>query len=325
MTRRHVLLALVALLVAIPIGEVHAQSSGNGPIIGLLDAGERSEWWAAFRQKLRDLGYIEGRNVRFELRSAKAALERLGPMAQELVNLKPAVIVTSGTTAALAARRATTKIPIVMATGADQVSLGLVASLAHPGGNVTGLATLTSDLQTKRFDLLREIVPKASRLAVLWHTDNTPSMVSVRDLEHAAERSRIALQSFGVRSTEEISDAFATMTRQHADALLVVHSPLPFEERARIAELALKYRIPAIYGAAEYVEAGGLISLAPVYPDLFRRAAVYVDKILKGANPGDLPIEQPTKFETVINLKTAQALGLTLPRPVLLRAGHVIQ
>ena len=325
MKRRRALLALVVLLVALPIAEVNAQSSGSGPIIGLLDAGERSEWWAAFRQQLRDLGYVEGRNVRFESRSAKAALDRLTPMAQELVNLKPAVIVTSGTTAALAARRATSKIPIVMATGADQVSLGLVASLARPGGNVTGLATLTSDLQTKRFDLVREIVPKTSRLAVLWHADNTPSMASVRDLEHAAEPSRVALQSFGVRSAEEISDAFATMTRQHADALLVVHSPLPFEERARIAELALKYRIPAVYGASEYVEAGGLLSLAAVYPDLFRRAAIYVDKILKGANPGDLPIEQPTKFETVVNLKTAQALGLTLPRPVLLRASHVIQ
>jgi putative ABC transport system substrate-binding protein len=246
-------------------------------------------------------------------------------MAHDLVKLKVAVIVTSGIVAAQAARRATAKIPIVMATGTDQVSLGLVASLRRPGGNVTGMASLTSDLVAKRFELLREIVPGITRIAVLWHTENSPSMASVRDLERAASKSKIALQSVGISTAEELAAAFAAMSQEHADAVVVAQSPLTFDERTKIVELALKHRIPAVYGASEFVDAGGLVSFAANYSDLYRHAAVYVDKILKGARPGDLPIEQPSKFELVINRKTASALGIKIPQSVLLRADRVIE
>jgi putative ABC transport system substrate-binding protein len=321
--RRQFLLA-VAAVAAWPLTGL-AQQQGKAPAIGLLDAGGRSELWAAFRQRLRDLGYIEGRNISFESRSAKDAFDLLPAMAHDLVHLNVAVIVTSGTVAAQAARRATARIPIVMATGTDQVSLGLAASLRRPGGNVTGLATLTSDLTTKRFELLREIVPKIARLAVLWHTENTPSMASVRDLEHATSKSKIAFQSLGVSNAEELADAFAAMTRERADAMVVAQSPLMFDQRVKISELALKHRIPGVFGASEFVDAGGLASFAPNYADLFRHAAIYVDKILKGANPGDLPIEQPTKFELIINRKTATALGIKIPQSILLRAERVIE
>jgi putative ABC transport system substrate-binding protein len=280
--------------------------------------------WVAFRQQLRDLGYIEGRNVRFESRSAKDAFDLLAPMAHDLAKLDVAVIVTSGTVAARAARRATARIPIVMATGTDQVSLGLAASLARPGGNVTGNASLTSELTTKRFELLGEIVPGIARLAILWHVENMPSMASVRDLEHAAIKSRIALQSLGISNAAELAEAFAAMTREHADAVVVPQSPFTFDQRLRIAELSLKHRMPGVFGAAEFVDAGGLVSYAPSYSDLFRRAAIYVDKILKGAKPGDLPIEEPTKFELVINRKTANAMGIKVPQSILLRADRVI-
>jgi putative ABC transport system substrate-binding protein len=201
----------------------------------------------------------------------------------------------------------------------------LVASLARPGGNVTGLSSTNSDLMMKRFELLRDVVPKSSRLAVLWHADNAPSMSSVRDLEGSAGRSRVALQSYGIRSAEELTDVFSAMTRDRIEALIVVNSPFIYTERRKIIELALKHKMPAMYGGAEYVEAGGLLSYAPSYPEMFRHAAIYVDKILKGAKPGDLPIEAPTRIEFVINLKTAKALGITIPQSVLLRADQVIQ
>ncbi len=326
MKRRQSLCAIVAFALALlRTPGLGAQPSAKGPVIGLLDAGERSVRWDAFLQQLRELGYVEGRNMSFEQRYAKGRLEALPALAKELVQLKVAVIVTVGAAAAVAAHRATSKIPIVMATGTDQVSLGLVASLARPGGNVTGLSSVNSDLMVKRFELLREVVPKSSKLAVLWHADNAPSMSSVRDLEGSAARSRLALQSFGIRSAEELTDVFSTMTRERIDALIVVNSPFIYTERRRIVELALKHKMPAMYGGAEYVEAGGLLSYAPSYPEMFRHAAIYVDKILKGAKPGDLPIEEPTRIELVINLKAAKALGLTIPQSLLLRADEVIQ
>jgi putative ABC transport system substrate-binding protein len=323
MNRRDTLLALLALVATPHFAK--AQQAGKIPIVGLLEAGNRLELWAAFRQQLRELGYVDGRNVRFESRSAQGAPDLLPAMAQDLVRLKVAVIVTSGSAAALIAKRATAKIPIVMATGTDQVSLGLAASLARPGGNVTGLSTLTSELTSKRFELLREILPKSSRIAVLWHTDNAASMASVRDLEHAASISRIAFQSAGITSAEDLAEVFSAMTRERAEAMVVVQSPLTFDERRNIAELALKHRMPGVFGASEYVDAGGLASYAPNYSDLFRHAAVYVDKILKGAKPSDLSIEQPTKFELVINLKTAKSLGLAFPQSIMLQADEVIR
>jgi putative ABC transport system substrate-binding protein len=212
-----------------------------------------------------------------------------------------------------------------MATGADQLALGLAASLARPGGNVTGMSTLTADLMGKRFELLREVAPKSWRLAALWHADNVPSGASVRELDGAASRARVAFRSVAVRSAEELTTAFSEMSRERIDALIVVPSPLLYAERRRIADLALKHKLPAMYGAAEYAEAGGLLSYGPSFPEMFRHAAIYVDKILKGANPADMPIEQPTTFELVINANTARALGVVVPPSLLARASRVIQ
>jgi putative ABC transport system substrate-binding protein len=321
-----VLAAIAAALPAVVhVSRSSAQSGAKVTVIGLLDAGERLEWWDAFRQQLRELGYVEGRNMRLEQRYAKGNLDLLPGLAKELVQLKVAVIVTSGAAAAVAAQRVTRTIPIVMATGTDQVSLGLAASLARPGGNVTGVSTLTSDLMAKRFELLREIVPKSSRFAALWHADNVPSGASVKELEGAAARARVAFRSVGIRSAEELTDAFSAMSRERIEALIVLNSPFIYTERKRIADLALKHKLPAIYGAAEYAEAGGLLSYAPSYPEMFRRAAIYVDKILKGAKPADMPIEQPTTFELVINANTARALGAAIPPTLLARANRVIQ
>jgi len=322
--RRQALFAGIAAMLLSARG-VRAQVGAKVPTVAFLDASERSDWWLAFQQQLRDLGYVEGRNVNFETRSAKGNLDTLPALAQELVRQKVAVIVTSGTSAALAAKRATSTIPIVMATGTDQVSLGLAASLAHPGRNVTGLSTLTSELMGKRFEVMRELNPAIARLAVLWHRDNLSSMTSVRDLETVAGKSKVTLQTVGVGGADELADAFAAMTRERAQAVIVVQTPVMYIERARIAELAIKHRLPSMFGAAEYVEAGGLMSYAPPYTDLFRRAAVYVDKILKGANPGDLPIEQPTTFELVVNAKTARAIGVTIPTSILTHATRVVQ
>jgi putative ABC transport system substrate-binding protein len=302
-----------------------AQPRGQKSVIGLLDGGERPEWWDAFRKQLRELGYVEGRNVSFELRYAKGKPDALPALADELVRLNVAVIVTSATSAALAAERATRTIPIVMASGGDQVSRGLATSMSRPGGNVTGVASLTADLMGKRFELLREIVPRSSRFAALWHADNASSMSSVRELDGVAAKAKVAFQSFPFRDPEELPAMFSTMTRERIDAMIVVNGPEVYAERKRIAELALKHRLPAIYGSAEYADTGGLLAYGPSYPDLFRRAAIYVDKILKGAKPGDLPIEQPATFDFVVNANTARALGIAIPSSVLARASRVIR
>ena len=326
MKRRQVLSEALALALAflLPAGS-SAQTGARRKVIGLLDAGERPEGWDAFRQRLRELGYVEGRNVSFEQRFGKGRPEALPALANELVQLRVSVIVTTSSAAAIAVERATQKIPIVMATGGDQVSRGLAKTLARPGGNVTGVTSLTADLMGKRVELLREVAPRTSRLAALWHADNTPSMTSVRELEGSAAKARIAFQSFRIRDAAELTAVFSAMTRERIDAVVVVNSPLLNIERKRIAELALKHRLPAIYGGAEFVDAGGLLAYGPSYPELFRRAAIYVDKILKGANPADLPIEQPTTFELVINANTARAIGLVIPPSILGRANRVIQ
>lgn len=326
MNRRQAVVAIAASALALLQSTLpRAQSGAKGPVIGLLDVGERLEWWNAFRQQMRELGYVEGRNVTFEARYAKGSIDALPALAKELVQLNVAVIVAGGGSAAVAAQRVTRKTPIVIASGAGQVSLGLASSLSRPGGNVTGLSSLNSDPMGKRVDLLREVAPKVSRLGALWHADNSPSSASVKDLEGSAARSRLAFQSLGIRSAQELAEAFAVMTRDRVDALVVVNSGLLYGERRNIADLAIKHKLPAMYGTAEYVEVGGLLSYATSYPDLYRRAAVYVDRILKGANPGDMPIEQPTTFELVINAKTARALGLAIPPSILARASRVIQ
>jgi len=326
MQRREALRA-TALFTAtlLSLRSASAQPGKRTPVIAHLDASERSEWWAAFKQRLKELGYVEGRDVTFETRTAKGSLEQLRPMAQELVRLKVDVIVTSGTSAAMAAKRATSKVPIVMATGTDQVSLGLAASLRQPGGNVTGLSTITSELAGKRFELLRQFVPNVSRLAVLWHAENVSSMASIRDIEIAAGKSSVTLQPVGISSAEELADAFSAMVRERAQAVIVIQTPLMYAERSRIAQLALRSRLPSMFGAAEYVVAGGLLSYAPSYPELYRRAADYVDKILKGANPGELPIEEPNAVELVVNLGTARSLGISIPVALLASVSRVIQ
>ena len=302
-----------------------AQLAAKSPVIGLLDAGERLEWWAAFREQLRKLGYVEGRNVAFESRFARGKAEQLPSAAQDLVRLKVNVIVTSGSIAADAAKKASSTIPIVTATGIGQVESGLIVSLARPGGNVTGVTSFATGLTGKRFEILREVLPRMSRLAVLWHADNSGSAILVRELEASARSSKVALQIVGVKSAEEFAGAFSTMTKGRAEAVFVVAGPYFFSERQRLSELALKHRLPTMHGPSEFVDAGGLLSYAPSYSGLFRHAADYVDKILKGAKPGDLPVEQPTTFELVINMKTARTLGVKIPPAVLFRAERVIE
>jgi putative ABC transport system substrate-binding protein len=282
----------------------------------------------AFRQGLRDLGYVEGRNVVIEYRDAEGKLERLPALAAELVALKVDVIVTPGTLATMAAKRATTTIPIVFPAVGDPVTEGLVTSLARPGGNVTGLSVLALELVGKRLELLTQTVPGVSRVAVLWQ----PGAAKERTEQDTLKEAEVAARALGLRpqfvearGPADFDRAFSDMTRARAGALTVLPYGLFIYERRRIVELAAKNRLPAVYGAREIVDAGGLMSYGPDLADLWRRTATYVDKILKGAKPGDLPVEQPTKFELVINLKTAKTLGLTIPQSVLGRADQVIE
>ena len=282
----------------------------------------------AFRQGLRDLGYVEGRNVVIEYRDAEGKPERLPALAAELVALKVDVIVAAGTPPALAAKQATRTLPIVFATAADPVGSGLVTSLARPGGNVTGLSILAPELVGKRLELLKQAVPGVSRVAVLWQPGDFGERTEkdmLKGADVAARALGVRLQFVEARGPADFDRAFSDMTRARAGALTVLTSNMFLIERRRLVDLAAKNRLPAVYGGREFVDAGGLMSYGPNLADLFRRAATYVDKILKGAKPGDLPVEQPTKFELVINLKTAKALGLTIPPSLLLRADEVIE
>jgi len=283
---------------------------------------------AAFRQGLRDLGYVEGRNLVIEYRDAEGKFERFPALAAELVALKVDVLVAANSLAALAAKQATRTLPIVFAFAVDPVTDGLVTSLARPGGNVTGLSTLLAELVGKRLELLKQAVPGVSRVAVLWQPGAQGERTE-KDLQKEAE---VAARALGVRvqfvearGPADFDRAFSDMTRARAGALTVFGSAMFFDERRRLVDLAAKNRLPAVYGLKEYVDAGGLMAYGANVADLFRRAATYVDKILKGAKPGDLPVEQPTKFELVINLKTAKALRLTIPQSLLQRADEVIQ
>jgi putative ABC transport system substrate-binding protein len=277
---------------------------------------------------LRDLGYVEGRNLVIEYRDAEGKLERLPALAAELVALKVDVIVAPNTIAALAGRHATRTLPIVFAVAADPVASGLVTSLGRPGGNVTGLSVLAPELVGKGLELLKQAVPGVSRVAVLW----TPGVLGERtdkdmlkEAEAAARALGVRLQFFEARGPEDFNRAFSDMTRARTGALTVLPSNMFVSERRRLVDLAANTRLPAVYEWREFVDAGGLMSYGPNLADQFRRAATYVDKILKGAKPVDLPVEQPTKFELVINLKTAKALGLTIQKSVLLRADQVIE
>jgi putative ABC transport system substrate-binding protein len=312
-------------VIASALRESNAQPRVTSPVIGLLDGGERLEWWAAFRQQMQELGYVEGKTVAFESRFARGKFDQLPSLAEDLVRRKVAAIVTSGRVATQAAMRATGTIPIVMATGDDPVQAGLVASLGRPGGNVTGVTSLSVGLMGKRFELLTQLLPKLTRLAVLFNRANPTAPATLRELEATSAGANVTLQLVGVQSGAGVADAFAAMTRERARAVIVIADPMLYSERRRIADLALKHHLPSIHGVAEYVEAGGLLSYGPSYSGLFRRAAVYLDKILKGAKPAELPIEQPTQISLLINLKTARALGVTIPPSLLMRAERVIE
>jgi putative ABC transport system substrate-binding protein len=320
------ILMLAMLVLPTALG---AQPQGKVVRIGLLDFGASNPSsdarWKALRERLRELGYVEGKNVVFEPRWGNGQVDRLASLAAELTKIKVDLIVTATGEASLAARQATSSIPIVTATGVDPVMLGLAASLGRPGGNVTGVTSLNSDLAGKRLELLKQLIPRASRIAILSDPDNRSSTFSVRAVESAGKSLGIVVQSVDARGQKEFDAAFQAMKRGRADAVILgVNTPF-MADRRRLAELAVSHRLPMMTPAKEYAEAGGLVSYGTDYPDLFRRAAAYVDKVLKGAKPADLPIEQPTKFELVINLKTAKALGLTVPQSVLGRADEVIQ
>jgi putative ABC transport system substrate-binding protein len=282
----------------------------------------------AFRQGLRDLGYVEGRNVVIEYRSAEDKLERLPALAAELVALKVDVIVAGAPPAALAAKQATQTLPIVFAAVADAVTSGLVTSLARPGGNLTGLSFLGPELIGKRLEQLKQAVPGVSRVAVLWQPGALPERTEkdiLKEIEVAARALEVRPQFVEARGPADFDRAFSDMTKARAEALTVWSTPMFVNERRRLVDLAAKNRLLAVYPWREFVDAGGLMAYGPDLADLFRRAPTYVDRILNGAKPGDLPIEQPTKFELVINLKTAKALGLTIPPSLLQRADQVIE
>jgi putative ABC transport system substrate-binding protein len=294
------------------------------PRIGVL-GNEDGPHWEGFRQGMRDLGYVDGSNVTMEARWSEGRTDRLPALALELVQLKVDIIVASGTQAIRAAKEATSTIPIVMAVSTYPDKIGLVESLARPGGNVTGLSNVTPELMGKRFQLLKEVAPTVSRVAVLWNPTSPVEPLGFRDTQAAAVAAGVEIQSVGVRTPEDYVAAFATVTANRADALHAFGNPVNFKNRQLIADFALKSRLPSSYEERIFVESGGLLSYAPSFSDLFRRAATYVDKILKGEKPAALPVEQPTKFDFGINLKTAKSLGLSVPQSLLLRADVVIQ
>jgi len=315
----------LALSVFIPILNIssQAQQPGKVPHIGFLSlSGANQE---AFRQGLRDLGYIEGKNIAIESRTAANRADRLSVLAGELVDLKVDVIVAAGSQAVHAAQRTTKSIPIVMTSSSDPVGTGFVASLAHPGGNITGLSLVGPDLSTKRLEMLKEVVLGVSRVAVFWNPDDPAAKISLRETEDAAKAQAMHLQILEIREASDFESAFRAANKGRARALILLPAPIVATQAKQIAELALKNNLPAISPVSEFPNAGGLMSYGANLADLYRRAATYVDKILKGAKPADLPVEQPTKFELVINLKTAKQIGLTIPPNVLARADKVIK
>jgi len=320
-----ILVVVVLLAVAV---SAKAQQTAKIPRIGYLGGATPSavsDRIEAFRQGLRELGYIEGENLVIEWRPAEGKFDRLPALAAELVRLKVNIIVTGGPASTRAAKAATSTIPIVMAQDNDPVANGFVASLARPGGNITGLATLSPEIGGKRLELLKEIVPKLSRVAVLGTSTDPANAQLLKEVEFAAGALGVKLQYLDVLDPKDIETAFRDASKGRAEAVLALASPVLISQRAQLADLAVKSRLPAIYYSTEYVEAGGLMTYGVNLNDLARRAATYVDKILKGRKPADLPVEQPKKFEFIINLKAAKQIGLTIPQSVLYRADRVIK
>ena len=324
--RTGILIVVLTMLAALPL-VADAQPAGKAPRIAYLSASSAiNATVETFRQGLRELGYVEGRNIQIEFRWADGRFDHLPALAAELVSLGVNVIVAANTPAALAAKNATSTIPIILVTSGDPVGSGLVASLARPGGNVTGLSlTPTLAISGKQLELLKEAFPSITHVAVLANPANPPTAGLLTETELAARSLGLRLRVVQVREPKEFGDAFATMKNERVPALLVIADPLVADNRDRIVAFAATNRLPAIYPYRTFVDAGGLMSYGADLSDLNRRAATYVDRILKGAKPAELPIEQPTKFELVVNLKTAKALGLTIPPSLLLRADHVIQ
>ena len=326
---RKPVLSILFVVVLLAVGAIaEAQQPAKITRIGYLDAVSLSVNAArveAFRQSLRKLGYVEGKNIFIEWRSADGKLDRLPALAAELVHLKVDIIVTGGRSATRAAKEATSTIPIVMTQDSDPVANGFVASLARPGGNITGLSTLAPELSGKQLELMKEIIPKLSRVAVFGSSTSPGNAQSLTEVELTARAFKVQLQYLDVLDPKDIETAFQAASNGRADGVLVLQTPLLTSHRTQVVDLAVKSRLPAIYYRSEFVEDGGLMTYSTSFTDLNRRAAAYVDKILKGTKPADLPVEQPTKFELVINLKTAKQIGVTIPQKVLARADRVIK
>jgi putative tryptophan/tyrosine transport system substrate-binding protein len=328
MTKK-ILVWLLAMFLLATVSPATAQQSKKIAKIGYLapsTPAAAAHLVEAFRQGLRELGYVEGKTFVLEIRYGEGRAERIPELARELVGLKLDVIVTATDVAIAAVKRETQTIPIVMGNSTDPVGTGFVASLAHPGGNITGLSSISPELSGKRLELLKEVVPGVSRVAFLWNPDVRGAVLDYKETEGAAGSLRVQLQSVEVVRAEDFDRAFSAVTKERAQALIMpAANPLGFANRGQIATFAQKNRLPSIYAQREYVDAGGLMSYGPSTPDMHRRAATYVDKILKGTKPADLPVEQPMKFEFVINLKTAKQIGVTIPPELLARADTVIK
>jgi len=327
--RRDVIMLIGVYALATPFASF-AQQAGKIFRVGIVrpetagDAGGQA-LVEAFRRGLRDLGYVEGRNISIELRWLDGQIEQSPLVAAEFVRLKVDCIVSPGTVTTRAAQKTTNSIPIVMANSSDPVADGFIASLARPGGNITGMSSMLQELIGKQLDLLKQTVPGMSRVAVLWNPDNPGNASRQKDVEPAARKLGMTSQSLKAVAAKDLDVAFAAATRERAGGLLVLTDALFQNHRSQIVALAAKHRLPVMYTEQQYVTAGGLMVYAPDLADQYRRAATFVDKILKGAKPADLPVEQPTKFDLVINMKTAKALGMTIPRSILIQATKVIE
>jgi putative ABC transport system substrate-binding protein len=319
---------LLATFLLATVSSAEAQQSGKIPRIGFLGnstAALEENLIGPFREGLRDLGYVEGKNILIEYRWAEGKYERFPALISELVAQKVDIIVTAGTPASLAVKKAAPSIPLVMIAVGDPIGTGLIKSLAEPGGNVTGLTSIAADLEGKRLELLREVLPKLSHVAVFWNPASPFQVVAEKEVQAAARAFKMKVLSLGVQAPEQFDNAFATIRKERPRALLVLADRLFLHNRARIMGFATQHRLPGVYAYLELVEAGGLMSYGPSYADMHRRAATFVDKILKGRKPSDLPVEQPMKFELVINLKTAKQIGVTIPQWTLMKADRVIR
>jgi putative ABC transport system substrate-binding protein len=324
--KRRAFTALLGGAAAWPLA-ARAQQTGKLPSVGIMGSGTaaaQSQWTMAFLQRMRELGWTEGRNMAIEYRWAEGRNERFPEIVAEFVRLRVDVILTHNTLPTLAAKQAASAIPVVFATAGEPVGTGIVASLARPGGNVTGLSSQHPETAGKRLEILRELVPGLRRLAILGDVDNPFTTLDIEQVQGAARTLAIETATFEIRGPQDIGKAFEELPRR-AEALYVTPNPVMFVNRIRITTLALAARLPTMYGVREYVETGGLMSYGPNWPDMWRRAANFVDKVLRGTKPGDLPVEQPTKFDLVVNLTTAKAIGVNVPPSLLARADEVIE